>query len=254
MGTTKKNLLSEEHLRKIKYRIGYSINESPRYQALENDNDEFDTIPVVGYATEDGQPVPQSQSFSSIYEAGEQEDSPTAQEKDSREPTNAEEPNIDEPNPDSPTPAFDDEGDDLNEPEQPMGDVELQTNPQQQVDGIQNEIIKHNIEAMKSIHTELESLNSMVQTLNNKLGELNADVEEVREPTNVEKLMKKTEVSFPFSYNLNDLWKDNWFEKRREEEIQRGIRKLPDGTYVADLDDLPQKSKIDIQNSFNEFI
>jgi len=89
---------------------------------------------------------------------------------------------------------------------------------------------------------------------------LSADVEEVREPTDSEKLMNKTEVSYPYYFNLNDFWKDNWFDQKRAQNNginggdaeQQGMKELPDGTYVADFDDLPQKSKIDVQNSFNE--
>ena len=55
--------------------------------------------------------------------------------------------------------------------------------PENEVDNIQNDIIKHNVEAMKGIQGELESLTNMVQGLNSKLGELDADVEEVREGT-----------------------------------------------------------------------
>jgi hypothetical protein len=123
-----------------------------------------------------------------------------------------------------------------------------------EVDVIQNDIIKHNIEAMKSIHTQLEDLNAMVQGLNGKLETLNADVEEVREPTNTEKLMSKKNVSYPYYFNLNDFWNGNWFTEKRENEAEKGIRELPDGTFVADFDDLPQKSRIDIQNSFNDII
>jgi hypothetical protein len=81
---------------------------------------------------------------------------------------------------------------------------------------------------------------------------LNAEVEEVREPTNGEKLMSKKDVSYPFYYNLNDVWKGNWFEKNREEENEKGIRELPDGTFIADFDDLPEFSKTDIEQSFSK--
>ena len=34
--------------------------------------------------------------------------------------------------------------------------------------------------------------------------------------------------------------------------MENGVRELPDGTFIADFDDLPQKSRIDIKNSFTE--
>ena len=123
----------------------------------------------------------------------------------------------------------------------------------QEVDDIQNDIIKHNIAAMQSIDDQLKSLNATVQGLNAKLQTLDADVEEVREPTNTEKLINKKDVSYPYYFNLNDMWSGNWFNDRREAEHEEGVRELPDGTFIADFDDLPQKSKTDVQNSFNDF-
>ena len=78
------------------------------------------------------------------------------------------------------------------------------------------------------------------RVLNSKLEALNTDVEEVREPTNTEKLMSKVNVSYPYYFNLNDFWKGNWFNEKRDKETEKGIKELPDGTYVADFDELPQ--------------
>lgn len=231
----KKNILLEEQLRKIKYRVDYKINESPKYRPLVNSNEEFDAVPLTN-------------------EAGDQEDAPLAQEKEPVEPTTDVPAGVD----DAPVPAFaqGEEGNEVGVDVPPEGDAPVppvEPNPEQGVDTIQNDIIKHNIEAMKSIHTQLEDLNSIVQGLNNKLETLNADVEEVREPTNSEKLMSKKNVSYPFYFNLNDFWDGNWFDAKREVEGDNGgIRELPDGSFVADFDDLPQRSKVDIQNSFGE--
>jgi len=247
MANEKKSMLPEEYLRKFKHRTGYVISESPKYRPLVSDSEEFDEIPVL------------------TNEAGEQEDA----EKQGQVPPA---PSNDVPQgadaPETPVPAFDAEAggvppegemtDPMGEPtvgQDPMGAPE---NAENQVDDLQNEIIKHNIEAMRGIHDQLESLNAVIQGLNSKVDTLNADVEEVREPTNAEKLMNKTSVSYPYYFNLNDLWSDNWFQQKHAGAVgqtdERGIKELPDGTYVADFDDLPQKSKIDIQNSFNDMV
>lgn len=247
MANEKKSMLPEEYLRKFKHRTGYVISETPKYRPLVGIGEEFDDIPVV------------------TNEAGEQEDAPKPQGAVPPAPSN------DVPqNAEPPVPAFDAEGGaepPADEPITPEGepqaaDAGMGMPPAEsstpdagiEVDNIQNDIIRHNIEAMKSIHDQLESLNTTIQGLNTKIGELNADVEEVREPTNAEKLMNKTDVSYPYYFNLNDLWQDNWFEQKRGAEMNKGIKELPDGSYVADFDDLPQKSKIDIQNSFNDMV
>jgi hypothetical protein len=116
----------------------------------------------------------------------------------------------------------------------------------------QNEIIKMNISAMEKMQNVINSLESTVNSLNSKIGELSADVEEVREPKNVEKLMNRKEDSHPFYYNLNDMWQGNSFQARREvEEMEQGIKKLEDGSYIADFDDLPKHNSQEIGKSFN---
>ena len=250
MANEKKTVLSEEYLRKFRHRAGYVINESPKYRPLVSDGEEFDEIPVL------------------TNEAGEQEDVPKPEGQVPPAPSNDVPQGADTP--ETPVPAFDAGGEeppmDGQQASDPMGaapdgaPADPMVNPMgapapdNQVNDIQNEIIKHNIEAMKSIHDQLEGLNVTIQGLNSKMEVLASDVQEVREPTNSEKLMNKTSVSYPYYFNLNDLWTDNWFEQKRGVEMEKGIKELPDGTYVADFDDLPQKSKIDVQNSFNDMV
>jgi len=239
MGKDKKDLLLEEQLRKFKYRVNYVVNESPRYRPLVGTDEEFDNMPMTN-------------------EAGEQEDAPKPEgemptETTIDQPMNTGAPEgmpteIPSDTPPGEEPPIDGMGGDA------MGDpMAMGTNPGQEVDSIQNEIIKHNIAAMQSIHDKLQGLDATVQGLNTKLDSLNAEVEEVREPTNSEKLMSKTNVSYPYYFNLNDFWSGNWFDKKRDEAKEEGVRELPDGSFIADFDDLPQKSKMDVQNSFNEF-
>jgi hypothetical protein len=272
MKNENKDKLFEEGLRKFRHRVGYKINESARYSRLVDANEQFDNLPTEIYNTEDGQPVPQSQSFTN--EAGDQEDAP--------KPGGGEvppAPSNDQPLGMAGEPPAGDVGAPgaLPEPPAPQGPVDgggtiagappkdliggpqaaelpgMGVPPEQQVDDIQNDIIKHNIAAMQSIDDQLKSLNATVDGLNAKLQTLSADVEEVREPTNTEKLMSKTNVSYPYYFNLNDFWSGNWFNEKRKAEHEKGVRELPDGTFIADFDDLPQRSKTDVQNSFNEY-
>ena len=236
MENVKKSKLFEEQLRKFKYRVDYKVNESPKYRPLVNVGEEYDQLPLTN-------------------EAGEQEDAEIP-----GGGATPPEPSNDQPAAGTPTPepAFAQGGaapaDGTVPPEDgtvpPEGGEMPPAEPQ--VDEIQNEIIKHNIEAMKSIHDQLEGLNQMTQQLNAQLKILTTDVEEVREPSNTQKLMSKTNVSYPYYFNLNDFWSGNWFNEKRAQENDKGIKEMPDGSYVADFDDLPQKSKIDVQNSFNE--
>jgi len=129
---------------------------------------------------------------------------------------------------------------------EPMAMPPVSQEPVADVNSLQNEIIKSNIIAMKSIHDQMESLSNFVNQINGKLDVLNTDVEEVREPTNSEKLMSKSKVSYPYYFNLNDFWSDSWFDRNNQD---KGIKELEDGTFAANFDDLPESD--DIKDSFN---
>ena len=233
MKNDKKTNLSESHLRKILYRNDYIIGESPRYRPLVSDGEEFDNVPIL------------------TNEAGEQEDAEIPGGGSApAEPSNDQPVGMD----DAPVPEYAETGETAGGGMPPVGDEMPMEEPTEGINDIQNDIIKHNIEAMKGIHGELKTLEDSVNSLNAQLEKLNADVEEVREPTNSEKLMSKKNVSYPYYFNLNDFWKGNWFNEKRDEAMEKGIRELPDGSFVADFDDLPDVSKIDVQNSFNDLV
>jgi hypothetical protein len=235
-----KNKLFNSNIEKLKYTINYSINETPRYRPLVGMDEVFDELPSTNDNTnefEQGNKPPQGDN---------KQEQPPVNPGEQQPVNNPENQTVVPP---SPTPAFDNSPE-TNNSMQPGGDgMGVEPN----VNVIQNDIIKDNIETMKSIHSKIDMLDSMVQNINQTLTKISTDVEEVREPTDGEKFMNKKYVSYPYSYQLSDLWNDNWFNKKRQEEVEleNGIRKLEDGSYIADLDDLPQYSKQDIKNSFN---
>ena len=252
-------------------RASQGLDEVARYRPITLE-DEFDEIPDRRQP-EDGIPAPTNgQSNSDIFtEAGEEgnekEDempNPETGPKEPQEPTNAEAPNMggddlgggkEEGTPELPgippedenTPMGDENPMDMgNEPE--MGNEE---NVEQEVDVIQNDIMRHNIEAVKAIADKLKELDVVIDSFNEKVDMLNAKVKEVEEPTNAEKLMSKKDVSYPYYFNLPDYWRGNWYEQKYAEESgeNRGIRQLPDGTYIADFDDLDTMSDGDVEDS-----
>ena len=177
MKNEKKDKLFEEGLKKFKYRVGYKINETPRYRPLVGNNEQFDNLPTEVYNTEDGLPVPAGANFQN--EAGDQEDAPKPgggekpAEPSSEVPPGLEQPPAGEQPADaSPVPPAD-----ATPPVPPEGGgtmpaappAPMGAEPVQQVDDIQNDIIKHNIAAMQSIDDQLKSLNATVDGLNSKL-------------------------------------------------------------------------------------
>ena len=115
---------------------------------------------------------------------------------------------------------------------------------------IQNNILKSSISAMQKMNDELNTLESTLGMLNTKIDGLNAEVEEVKEPTNVEKLMSRKEDSHPFYYNLNDMWDGNSFQARRQVENSEGMKKTDDGSFIADFDTLPKYTDQEVNDSF----
>ena len=64
--------LLSEHVKKIMYRAGYTINETPKYRTVIEDNAEFDEIPPEilnggGGMTQTGQPQPNAGGGTDAY-------------------------------------------------------------------------------------------------------------------------------------------------------------------------------------------
>lgn len=263
MENKKKEKVLNEQVKKMLYQSNYSISETPKYKPVIEDESEFDNLPVEIYSTQDGQPVPNPAGTDAFLEAEVPDDNadqlPGAQElapKDPAEPTNAVAPNqVDVPAevPAEEPPMGDEPPSEVDAEFSAEEEVPIEE-PEESVDEIQNEIIKHNIAAMQSIHDKLEGLDQYMKDINVQLNTLNAKVEEVEEPTNVEKLVAQKDVSYPYYFNLNDYWKGGFFDQQRESESpnENGMRELPDGTFIADFDDLPEASEIDIEDSFNK--
>jgi len=248
----KKNV--RDVLNRIKKNSKYNLDEV-KYTPIIEDNDEFDNLPddiANQYMTQDGQPTPNIPGTGIFGEADDDVIDPNApapppaeggveqpnpNDNQGQPPQNPEMGDETNPMPDDQNDAVDNEfggeGEPIEEPEPPKED------PGKEVDELQNEIIKNNIAAMESMVNKLDSLDQYINQVTQQLDDLNKKVKEVEEPSNVEKMLKQKDVSYPFYLNLNDYWDGNFFDQRREELGEEGIKKLPDGTFIADFDDLP---------------
>lgn len=227
----KKNININEHISEIMFRSKYRINESAKYHKIIDNNEEFDEFPKEISEEDEIPPI------------GKEPNKPI------EEPATADLPPIDSNLPiagTSDTPEMSPLDNSLAPNQIPMED-------QVTVDDIQNDIIKTNLETLKHLNQQLKSIDDYIKGIDNKIASLNADVEEVRAPTNGEKLMKQKNVSYPYYYNLNDYWDGNNFEHKREEEnFGQGIKKLDNGTFIADFDDLP-KNIGNLDKSFTDY-
>jgi len=255
-----------EHIQKIRYISGYRyINESPKYTPLVDGIEEDDTLP-----TNVVEPI--THNDSNVHEAGEENQMPNPAVPNpsgntgtsaiapaapvggdaamaGNSPPTGEEPEgekgIGEPNVDVQN------ADDNTMMSQPIPDAGIP--PQPDKDKIQNDIIKTNINVMKQLNQKITDLETLVNNVNAEHERLQKEVEEVREPTNVEKLMSRKQDSHPYYYNLNDMWKGNWFQARRDEFQDGGMKQTEDGSYIADFDKLPTLSRESVKQSFDEY-
>lgn len=228
MATDKKNSINE-HLNRILFKSNYQINEA-KYSLVDN-IEEDDTIPDDIWKD----PKPISKVDSNVHEDEEDdtEEQPAGEPMDEPVMDNPEEP-VDEPV------AMDEPSPEIPEPEEPAPSI----------NDVQNDILKTSVSAMQKMNDQLNNLEQTLNSLNLKIDGLNKEVEQVKEPTNEEKLQARKDDSHPFYMNLNDMWNGNSFQARRQVEDSYGIKKLDDGTYVADFDTLPKYSAQEIKDSF----
>lgn len=202
--------MNKKYIDKLLYKSNYIISESPKYNQILDDLTEDDLLP-------NDMLTPISKNDSNVFEANGDENVDTPE-------TPNDEPEMEIPNEEIPT----------SEPEVPIEQPIV--NDSNSVDEIQNDIIRLNISTMKKIHSEIENLNSKIEQLSTNVGMLSSDVEEVKEPTDSEKLLNRKNDSHPYYKGLSDMWGENNFNKRQDQYEESGMRKLDDGTYIADFD------------------
>jgi hypothetical protein len=196
--------MKDIHIEKILHKSKYVISESPKYIPIADDFDNDDVLPdSINVA-------PITKADSNVLEADETEPVEDQEQTAEVEPTVIPEPEI---------------------VPQPVDNNDTQD----EVDKVQNSIIKANISIMKKMQDEIELLNNKINSLSTQVVELDTDVEEVKEPTDEEKLGSRKKDSHPFYMNLNDLWSGNEFHNRNDFN-EMGMKKLDDGTYIADFD------------------
>lgn len=207
----------DKHIEKILFRSSYKINEDVKYNKIDSsyfeEDDEYSNL--IGEDEEGGE-----DNEELVDDEIQQEESPEQTEE------------LPEEKPIS------------------LEDEQPEESSEKSVDLIQNEIIKSTISTMNMIHGKLKDLEDNVNSLNGKYEKLQADVDDVKEPTNQEKLESRTQDSYPFYKNLNDVWKTERSDGITSED---GVLKLKDGTYVALYDNLGDLHSGDINKSFYEY-
>lgn len=121
-----------------------------------------------------------------------------------------------------------------------------------------NDIIKSTLKNLKDVYSKIGDIDMFIRDMESKienisnsthknqqtLDYLSKTVEEMREPTNKEKLEKAKFDSAPFSNNMNDIWGSKKY-------ITNNIMKLKDGTFIGVFDNFENINNIN--DSFYEY-
>ncbi len=246
-----------EHIERINFLTGYVVNESPKYKAI-MDGSSYDSLPEgwnIKEAEGDNEPkdssspadpaaAPVGQASSSPAPASPSSATPTPVDNNSPVPASSA--------PVSPDPAVSSAPAPVQEP---ISAVPQPIQPPQpavpSADELQKKVLEYQLEAMKNMSRKIEELEGMVGGLNSQLATFSAEVEKVKEPTDVEKFDERKLDSHPYYYNLNDLWNNNTFQGRMDTMNSKGIVRTKDGGYQADFDQLPKLSQYEVRDSFD---
>lgn len=224
----------QESIERMKYVSKYVINESPIYKSLVGDAG-IDKLPEYLMREEDGAATGDTGNDASITQVPLPE--PTA----GGEPQQADiapvgaptaEPTPEElPMPDATT------------PEAPVEPAPVEDSPEKRAMELQ-------LDALRKMSYKIEDIGNAVDSLNQRMEIYSNEVEEVREPSDMEKFDERKLDSHPYYFNLNDLWDNNNF-KARMDQFSKGYVKTEDG-YVADFDDLDKLAPHEVIASFNQ--
>lgn len=221
--------MNDKHIERILYNSSYKIDEDAKFNKIDSsyfDNDD-DVLNIIGEDEEDeNQEQEETDTDDENLEGNQEVEGDNEEELSDEEPTADDEIEL---------------GDDTEQPEE---------DSEKNVDLVQNKIIKTTINTMNMIHDKMRELENSVNNLDTEYQKLKNDVDEVKEPTNKEKLKQHTEDSHPYYKNLNDVWKSDDKGNKINDE---GIIQLSNGQYVAIFDDLGNMSSVDVNKSFYQY-
>lgn len=105
---------------------------------------------------------------------------------------------------------------------------------------------------INSLLINTNNLNTRFETLLNKVDYLNTVVDEVREPSNEEKLLAMTKQSYPFNNSMLDVWgtRVNTTENNTIDSEIGEIEKVSDDNYQMriNIDDIPVNRDSNLSN------
>jgi hypothetical protein len=107
------------------------------------------------------------------------------------------------------------------------------------------------VSSINDISSKVENLGQRMDNINTNFSDLSKAIDEIREPSDIEKLEMRSFDSYPYNKTLVDVWQDKEKSKEEQELHRQGIRKTDDG---YEMDYVPMQgmnyNKTDINNQF----
>ena len=106
------------------------------------------------------------------------------------------------------------------------------------------------VNSIQTISSKVEELGNRMSKFDNSFNVLTKSIEEIREPSDIEKLEMRSFDSFPYNKSLTDVWKDKEKSKEEQELAIQGIRKTQDG---YEMDYIPMQGMNFNKTDINQF-
>jgi hypothetical protein len=108
--------------------------------------------------------------------------------------------------------------------------------------------LKTEMGKLDNVITSLENISMNVDTVSKRLDSLTNIVDEIKEPSDVEKLEMRAFDSYPYNQNLNKVWGDKMKSKEEQDMERMGVYKTDNG---FEMEYTPQRNFNHNQSSNN---
>lgn len=131
-----------------------------------------------------------------------------------------------------------------------------QTPVQPQIDNTKDQsmmsFVKSEFQKLETVVNAIENISINVDKLSQRLDVLTKSVDEIKEPSDIEKLEMRAFDSYPYNKTLEKVWGDKMKSKEEQDMERMGIQKTENG---FEMEYTPQRNFNHIQtsNNFNNF-
>lgn len=112
--------------------------------------------------------------------------------------------------------------------------------------------LKSEMQKLDSVVSTLDSISANVDNVASRLDNLTKVVDEIREPSDIEKLEMRAFDSYPYNKTLDKVWGDKMKSKEEQDMERMGIQKTDNG---YEMEYVPQRNFNYVQssNNFNNY-